>query len=66
MVYWKKWGKPDMGQMSLSDFEYSNRKKKTKREKFLKVMGEIMPWDEWVGAMKLSSMRSGRGRSVRD
>ncbi len=39
-----------MGQMSLSDFEYSNRKKKTKREEFLEIMDETIPWEEWVGA----------------
>ena len=37
-----------MSQMTFSDFEYSNRKKKTKREEFLDVMEEIIPWDEWV------------------
>ncbi len=35
-----------MRQMSLSDYEYSNRKKKTKREGFLENMDEIIPWDE--------------------
>ena len=28
--------------------EYSCRKKKTKREEFLEIMDEIIPWDEWV------------------
>ncbi len=36
--------------MSLSNFEYSNRKKETKREQFWEIMDEIIPWDEWVGA----------------
>jgi len=44
-------GRRIMGQMSLSDFEYSNRKRKTKREEFLEIMDEIIPWDEWVGAI---------------
>ncbi len=35
-----------MGQMSLSDYEYSNRKKKTKRDEFLEIMDEIIPWNE--------------------
>lgn len=37
-----------MSQMTLSDYEYSKRKKKTKREEFLDVMEETIPWDEWV------------------
>jgi len=28
--------------MSLSDYEYSNRKKRTKRDEFLGIMDEIM------------------------
>lgn len=36
-----------MKQQTLSDMEYSNRKKKTKREEFLEIMDEIIPWDEW-------------------
>ena len=38
-----------MKQQTFSDFEYSNRKRKTKREGFLEIMDEIIPWDEWVG-----------------
>ena len=37
-----------MKQESFSDMEYSCRKKKTKREEFLEIMDEIIPWDEWV------------------
>ena len=37
-----------MKQQSFSDYEYSCRKKKTKREEFLDVMEDIIPWDEWV------------------
>lgn len=33
-----------MNQMIFDDVEYSNRKKKTKREEFLDVMEEIIPW----------------------
>ena len=36
------------GQQSFSDMEYSRRKRVTKREEFLKVMNEIIPWEEWV------------------
>ncbi len=37
-----------MNQMTLTDMEYSNRKKKTKREEFLDAMDEIIPWSYWV------------------
>ena len=37
-----------MKQESFSDMEYRCRKKKTKREEFLEIMDEIIPWDEWV------------------
>jgi IS5 family transposase len=35
-------------QISFTDVEYSQRKRKTKREEFLEIMNEIIPWDEWV------------------
>ena len=37
-----------MKQESFSDMKYRCRKKKTKREEFLEIMDEIIPWDEWV------------------
>ena len=39
-----------MRQETFTDKEYSFRKKKTKREEFLEMMDEIIPWDEWEGA----------------
>ena len=36
-----------MNQLTFSDMEYSNRKKKTKREEFLDAMEEIIPWSYW-------------------
>jgi len=35
-------------QINFTDMEYSRRKRKTKREEFLEIMNEIIPWDEWV------------------
>jgi len=32
-----------MKQQSFSDMEYSNRRKKTKRDEFLEIMNEIIP-----------------------
>lgn len=49
-------------QQTLSDLEYSSRKKKTKREEFLEIMDEIIPWDEWVGIIAPHYPSSKRGR----
>ena len=54
-----------MSQMTFSDFEYSNRKKKTKREEFLDVMEEVIPWDEWVGIIKPYYPSGKRGRPTK-
>ena len=35
-------------QITLTDVEYGNRKKATKREEFLNKMEEIIPWKAWV------------------
>lgn len=44
-----------MKQETFTDIEYSCRKKKTRREEFLKIMDEIIPWDEWVSAASIKS-----------
>ena len=36
-----------MKQEMLSDIEYGCRRKETKREEFLEIMDEMIPWDEW-------------------
>jgi IS5 family transposase len=33
-----------MKQQTFSDMEYANRRKKTKRDEFLEIMEEIIPW----------------------
>ena len=35
-----------MNQLTFSDMEYSGRKKETQKDKFLRSMNEIIPWDE--------------------
>lgn len=35
-----------MKQSTFTDMEYSLRKKKTRREEFLEIMDEIIPWGE--------------------
>ena len=51
-----------MKQETFTDIEYSFRKKKTKREEFLEIMDEIIPWDEWVGVVKPYYPKGKRGR----
>ena len=51
-----------MKQESFSDMEYSCRKKKTKREEFLEIMDEIIPWDEWVSLIVPYYPSGKRGR----
>lgn len=51
-----------MKQETFTDIEYSFRKKKTKREEFLEIMDEIIPWDEWVGVIKPYYPNGKRGR----
>lgn len=51
-----------MKQQTFSDMEYSNRKKRTKREEFLEIMNDILPWDEWVGIVEPCYPKGKRGR----
>jgi len=36
-------------QLSFTDLEYGNRKKRTKRDEFLEAMDTIIVWEEWTG-----------------
>lgn len=51
-----------MNQETFTDMEYNCRKKKTKREEFLEIMDEIIPWDEWVGVIEPYYPKRKRGR----
>ena len=51
-----------MKQESISDMEYRCRKKKTKREEFLEIMDEIIPWEEWVTLIVPHYPNGKRGR----
>jgi len=51
-----------MKQETFTDIEYSYRKKKTKREEFLKIMDEIIPWTEWVRGIKPCYPKGKHGR----
>ena len=50
-----------MKQGTLTDIEYSGCKKKTRREEFLEIMDEIIPWDEWVSVIEPYYPKGKRG-----
>ena len=52
-------------QQTFSDMEYGNRKRITKREEFLDIMEEIIPWPEWVAFIEPYYPKGGRGRPPR-
>ena len=54
-----------MKQQTFTDMEYSNRKRKTKREAFLDAMEQIIPWDEWVEIIRPYYPCGNRGRRPR-
>ena len=51
-----------MNQLSFSDIEYSNRRRKTKREEFLDSMNKIIPWSHWIGINQPYYYNNKRGR----
>lgn len=51
-----------MKQLTLSDLEYSRRRKTTKREKFLNMMDEIIPWKDWSRLIEPYYPKGKRGR----
>lgn len=53
------------GQQSFADMEYTNRKRRTKRDKFLEIMEEVIPWDEWTTLVEPYYPNSKRGRPPR-
>jgi len=52
-------------QQSFADLEYANRKRKTKREEFLEIMEEVIPWDEWTEIILPFYPKGERGRPPR-
>ena len=53
-------------QITLSDIEYSIRKRTTKKEKFLEQMENIIPWSKWVEIIRPYYYNSKQGRPPRD
>lgn len=54
-----------MKQITFSEIEYGNRKRQTKREEFLDIMEEIIPWEEWVAFVRPYYPSGKRGRPVK-
>lgn len=52
-----------MKQQTISDYEYGQRKRTTKREEFLDIMEEIIPWEEWVEIVRPHYPDGKRGRT---
>src|SRR4030042_1793781 len=48
--------------VSFASLAYENKKKKTRREKFLEEMDEVIPWDELLQIIKQYYPRAGNGR----
>ena len=54
-----------MQQIGLADMEYSNRKRKTKRDEFLEIMDHVIPWEEWTEIIMPYYPNGKRGRPPR-
>jgi len=54
-----------MNQQTFTDIEYGKRKRTTKREEFLKIMEEIIPWEEWIEYIRPHYYKGERGRKPR-
>lgn len=55
-----------MGQLSFTEAEYSNRRRRTKREDFLDLMDEIIPWKEWTEIIRPYYYQNTRGRRAKE
>ena len=52
----------ELKQRTFSDIEYSGRKRKTKREAFLDIMEDMIPWAEWAALIRPLHCKGKRGR----
>ena len=52
-------------QMNFTDIEYTNRKRRTKREEFLNLMETVLPWDKWIKIIQPYYPSGKRGRPPR-
>ena len=54
-----------MKQLTFTDLEYANRKHTTKRDEFLKIMNDIIPWNEWITYIEPYYYKNKTGRPAR-
>jgi len=52
-------------QLSFTDIEYGNRKRRTKRDEFLEIMDSVIVWEEWTAAVLPYYPTGKRGRPTR-
>ncbi len=55
-----------LAQMTFSDVEYGGRKYQTRKDRFLKEMDGIIPWDEWMELIRPVTVGKNRGRPARE
>jgi len=51
-----------MIQLSFSDAEYAGKRKRTRREKFLDEMDQVVPWDALLALIEPVYPKAGNGR----
>lgn len=51
-----------MTQLSFSDAEYAGKRKRTRRERFLEEMDQVVPWDALLGLIEPAYPKAGNGR----
>jgi hypothetical protein len=51
-----------LGQASFSDFEYANKKRRTRRELFLAEMDAVVPWPKFWSVYRARPSRRERQR----
>ena len=49
-------------QQSFSDIEYTNKKRKTRKELFLEEMEKLVPWKAWLKIIEPYYPKAGNGR----
>ena len=51
-----------MNSLSFASLAYDNKKKKTRREKFLQEMDKVIPWRELIQIIERHYPKAGNGR----
>lgn len=51
-----------MNQTSMTDYDYGLRKRTTKREEFLRLMDDLIPWKSWISLIEPFYPAGKRGR----